>query len=284
MKEFVEKVKQKKALVVLLAVVLVVVLAVVTFQGFEKVRARQVAEKQAQVKEERTKDKVQQEAFQMYFQKRFSRLEKLQKKRARTYSHPNKSERNLSVAAIFVDHNGDSIPDMVIDQPALQYERQKGNTVSVNYDGMYMGNVQVALYVGGKIQVMPQNPRKKLLRKKRDISSTVYVADDGSKISVVIRTGGEESMCDGYLYKVTDTGLKEISRKCKVREHMQSESTKGSYKSAPGYNKFLKKYVLEDATVYKEELSYDKDGNMRHYDSLNKYREAVGAWGGTIWY
>jgi hypothetical protein len=92
---------------------------------------------------------------------------------------------------------------------------------------------------------------------------------------VVIRTGGEFGECDGYLYKVTDSGIKEIARKCKVRERMMSETTMGSFRAAPGYKKFTKKFILKDADVYREALSYDKDGNMRHYTSLKKYRKAL---------
>jgi hypothetical protein len=50
----------------------------------------------------------------------------------------------------------DGMPEIVIDQPALQYERKKNGVTSISYDGMYMGNVQAGVCIDGRVYAVPR--------------------------------------------------------------------------------------------------------------------------------
>jgi hypothetical protein len=165
MKEIVERIAEKPKLLSVLGVVLAVVLAFVAFWGFESVRAREAAKAQAKVEAQQSMEATQRAALQGYYRNRLKRLEKLQKERAKYYGKPTNSQKKLSVAAIFVDKDGDGIPEVCIDHPALSYESKNGKYTSVSYDGMYMGNVSVALYTGSKVLTVPQKLRKKIRKK-----------------------------------------------------------------------------------------------------------------------
>lgn len=274
MKEIVEKIAKNRRLFTVLLVALVVVLAAVVFWSFDRVRAREVAQEKARVEAERQLENQQKAALQEYFLPRLKMLETLQKKRASNYRKPTRSQRNLSIAAIFVDNDGDGIPELCIDHPALSYESKDGKYTRVSYDGMYMGNVSVALYAEGKIWTVPQKLRKKIRDQKLNIHPVVYVSGDQRTISIVFQRAGAETLWDGYLYKVDENGIREVARQFDVRDNAPSNRI-GSMKITPEFKAFQRKFFLKDAAVYKEMLSYDQEGNMKIYHSMDSFRETL---------
>ena len=132
----------------------------------------------------------------------------------------------------------------------------------------------LALYNEGKIWTVPQKLRKKIRDQKLNIHPVVYVSGDQRTISIVFQRAGAETLWDGYLYKVDENGIREVARQFDVRDNAPSNRI-GSMKITPEFKAFQRKFFLKDAAVYKEMLSYDQEGNMKIYHSMDSFRETL---------
>ena len=109
---------------------------------------------------------------------------------------------------------------------------------------------------------------------KLNIHPVVYVSGDQRTISIVFQRAGAETLWDGYLYKVDENGIREVARQFDVRDNAPSNRI-GSMKITPEFKAFQRKFFLKDAAVYKEMLSYDQEGNMKIYHSMDSFRETL---------